>query len=87
MRFSSIENQPVQGRSEWLLAIARGYTPARKFKIYAGMSPEVFISVEGKLDLKLGLETKDEWRSRGKPIARNCLKRIFSISVLRRALS
>ena len=87
MRFSSIENQPVQGRSEWLLAIAWGYTPARKFKIYAGMSPEVFISVEEKLDLKLGLETTDKWHSRGKPIARNCLKRIFSISVLRRALS
>ena len=51
------------------------------------MSPEVFISVEGKLDLKLGLETTDKWHSRRKPIARNCLKRIFSISVLSRALS
>ena len=38
------------------------------------MSPEVFISVEGKLDLKLGLETTDKWHSRRKPIARSCLK-------------
>ena len=51
------------------------------------MSPEVFISVEEKLDLKLGLETTDKWHSRRKPVARNCLKRIFSISVLSRAVS
>ena len=51
------------------------------------MSPEVFISVEGKLNLKLGLKTTVKGHSRGKPIARNCLKRIFSISILSQALS